>query len=181
MDLHTRSIAIILETIRHSIQNDLEGAVVSIPTQDRIDPDKFNRAEIAYEGRLYTASVFVSGQRGYPEEIAAAPAVIPTLPSSPPVFETDYRVSNPGLHKLYVGYALETILVAKKACKKLYAQSRWPASALAGTLWEQVQEEMLRDAAWFEAAALIASKVDLAPYLPQQHTVDVTDKSQEDR
>lgn len=101
-----------------------------------------------------------------PDNLKKAFAFVPPT-EGPLTFKTDYRVENPKLHALYRGYALETILVTQSCVKALYDMSRWPASDMAHILWERVKQEIVEDAAWFEAAGLIGMKIDLTPFLPE--------------
>lgn len=82
-------------------------------------------------------------------------------------FEVDHR-DNPGLHKLYVGYAVEDLTIIRKCVNKLFGLSRWPASIIASTLWGLAQEHIKRDAAYFEAAALIYSRLNLLPLFERE-------------
>jgi hypothetical protein len=86
-------------------------------------------------------------------------------PTSPPTFESDFRVSNPGLHRLYVGYAYETMEITGRFTEELFDLSRWPASRFAGLVMDAQREEILKDAAWAEAAALMHAHVDFPAWL----------------
>lgn len=87
-------------------------------------------------------------------------------------FQSDHR-DKPKLHQRYVAYALEELRLAQEAYNNLTALSRVSASAIANALWNQVQDEILNDAAWFEAAALLfahadTSKLEQGVYAPAQ-------------
>jgi hypothetical protein len=66
-------------------------------------------------------------------------------------FQIDHR-DNPGLHNLYVGYAMEELEVIEQFIHEMEQFSRVTASILAGGLKEKVAEQCKLDAAWFEAA-----------------------------
>lgn len=69
-------------------------------------------------------------------------------------FESDFRVTNPGLHRLHVKWAREDIRIARQAAEALWNQSRVSTAIIAENLWQSVKKTICRDAAWFEAAAL---------------------------
>lgn len=79
------------------------------------------------------------------------------------VFEQDHRTSKPGLHNLHVRWAYEELKYARDAIDQLYGFSRFPASHWAAALQTQVRESILKDAAFFEAAALLYADVELPP------------------
>lgn len=141
---------------------------VFIPAMDSIDPDKFNRALVKVGEVSYAISVF----QPYAAPVEAAPLELtqeaeddPPRYTCPPTFIRDFRQENPGLHKLYVRYALEELTVIKDFMETMYDFSRISSSILASHLMKEVQKEIMTDAAWFEAAALIHAHVDLSPYL----------------
>src|SRR5512143_3841206 len=70
-------------------------------------------------------------------------------------FDDDFRAINPRLHNHYVREAYEDLRLAKEAINALYKRSRVPASAMAEALHHAMVEEIERDAAFFEAAALL--------------------------
>lgn len=69
-------------------------------------------------------------------------------------FKNDHR-HKPGLHKLYVDWALEDLRICRDAMLELMGQSRWPANDIATAMWDRVRQTIREDAAWFEAAALL--------------------------
>jgi hypothetical protein len=70
-------------------------------------------------------------------------------------FQIDHRTSNPGLHTLYVGYAVEEIRIIDEAILQLMSLSRTTAITAAGLLMNFLREEASSDAAWFDAAAIV--------------------------
>ena len=69
-------------------------------------------------------------------------------------FVSDFRVSNPALHQLYLGYAIETLDILREPLQELDDCSRVSACLIAGAIREAIRREAARDAAWFEACAL---------------------------
>lgn len=88
--------------------------------------------------------------------------------SLPMAFQSDHRATNPGLHALYVRYAYEELRMADAFVADMFELSRVSASIIASKTWEQCQEEILRDAAWFEAAALLKAGVELPEKQPHE-------------
>lgn len=78
-------------------------------------------------------------------------------------FIRDHR-DNPELHKLYVSYALEQLSVIQEFLETMGEFSRVSASILASSLQQAMQQEIMQDAAWFEAAALLFARVDTSEY-----------------
>lgn len=83
-------------------------------------------------------------------------------------FDVDNR-DKPGLHALHVRYALEELTVINDFRETMSDFSRVSASILVSSLMKEVRKEILRDSAWYEAAALIQAGVDLRPYLQERH------------
>ena len=79
-------------------------------------------------------------------------------------FSEDFRTSNPGLHRLYVRWALETMAITDDALEELEARSQVQASTIAYAIRENIREECQRNAAWFEAAALRYIQADVSSY-----------------
>jgi hypothetical protein len=78
-------------------------------------------------------------------------------------FEIDHR-NNTGLHRLYVRYALEELAVLEEALKELDAFSRWSACVFSQAIREQIQSNVEKEAAWFEAAALRYTHADTSEF-----------------
>ena len=81
-----------------------------------------------------------------------------------PDFQFDHRTSNPGLHRLYVGYALETLRAVQDCIETLSSHSRVHSSIFTEGLIEQRRKFCAEDAAYFEAASLLYSQADLKPW-----------------
>lgn len=79
-------------------------------------------------------------------------------------FTSDYRVSNPGLHALYVKRAVQTLEDVREALENLDARSQWTSARLANALRVEMQDLIKEDAAFFDAAAILFSGVDTTPY-----------------
>jgi hypothetical protein len=79
-------------------------------------------------------------------------------------FIEDHRTTNPGLHNLHVGYALETLEVCERFLEELNGHSRISSSLICGDIYRHIREECERSAAWFEAAAIRYARIDEAPY-----------------
>lgn len=79
-------------------------------------------------------------------------------------FTEDHRTSNPGLHNLYVGYALETMEACERFLEELNGHSRITSSIIAGDVYSNIRSECERSAAWFEAAAIRYARINEAPY-----------------
>lgn len=79
-------------------------------------------------------------------------------------FTSDHRVSNPGLHDLYVKWAVQTLEDVTEALEKLEARSQWTSARLANALRVEMQDLIREDAAFFDAAAILFSGVDTTPY-----------------
>jgi hypothetical protein len=79
-------------------------------------------------------------------------------------FKSDFRETNPKLHKMYVAWALHDLKIAQDAANELFDCSRFPASIIGGAIMEQVRQQVLSDAAWFEAAALLSVNADISEY-----------------
>lgn len=73
-------------------------------------------------------------------------------------FEVDWR-NNPKLHNLYVRGAYTDLSIAKNAICALRERSRTSAHAMAQVLQEAMVAEIVRDAAFFEAAALLFAEL----------------------
>lgn len=69
-------------------------------------------------------------------------------------FISDNR-ANPELHNLHVRWHYELLCEVAKFREKLSASSLVPAAVLDGVILEWLQDEIQRDAATFEAAALV--------------------------
>lgn len=70
-------------------------------------------------------------------------------------FDCDHRADNPALHNLYVEGAYEDLAIVREALDRMNERSRVPMTLMAGALHEAMQREVARDAAYFEAAALL--------------------------
>ena len=79
-------------------------------------------------------------------------------------FTQDYRTTNPGLHNLYVGYALETLEVCERFLEELNGHSRISSGVIAGDIYRHIRKNCETEAAWFEAAAIRYARIDEAPY-----------------
>lgn len=79
-------------------------------------------------------------------------------------FTSDHRASNPGLHALYVKWAVQTLKDVREALEKLEGRSKRTASRLANALRIEMQDLIAEDAAFFDAAAILFSGVDTTPY-----------------
>jgi len=79
-------------------------------------------------------------------------------------FVSDFRESNPKLHKLYVRHALETMVEAKAAADALNEHSRITSSIIAGAICKELRNFIETDAAYFEAAALLFMHSDTSEY-----------------
>jgi len=123
-----------------------------------VDTERFNRIEFYIVGRKYACSVFIPGPYS-PESVSKK------TPELPLKFTNDYRLSNPRLHRLYVKWALQELEFINQFVEEMGNLHRHPASIFVTRVLEIAQENILNDAAWFEAAGLIQAKVDLAPYL----------------
>lgn len=75
-------------------------------------------------------------------------------------FQQDHRTTNPGLHDLYVGWAIETLRVLNIAIEELASHSRWPSTECVQVLIDKRKELCFTDAAFFEAAALMHIRAD---------------------
>lgn len=93
-------------------------------------------------------------------------------------FTHDHR-DNPGLHKLYVAWAIETIEATDRFLEELYGHSRWPSSIVAGPAQEALQKQILEDAAFFEAAAIIKAGAH-HEYLNEARSLATEDKAAEE-
>lgn len=76
----------------------------------------------------------------------------------------DYSVTNPGLHALYVKWAVQTLVITKEALDTLEARSNWQALKLSSALRAEMISLIETEAAYRDAAAIIFSGVDTAPY-----------------
>lgn len=79
-------------------------------------------------------------------------------------FSSDHRESNPGLHALYVKWAVQTLTDVQTALEALESRSQWTSSRLALALRTEMQAIISEDAAFHDAAAILFSGVDTAPY-----------------
>lgn len=137
----------------------------TIRCPDTIDPERFNRIEVFMgtdvnnDKRQYSISVFQSSTIAPPIEHAHAP-VEPDAPEPKPFNSadhfsmSDFRATNPRLHRLYVANAREAIRLTRSFCEAMWERSRWPDSEIAQAAWAAIAEHAKTDAAWFEAAAL---------------------------
>lgn len=165
-----------IQQILHEILglNDTENMRVTLEHPlEEVDSTRFNRAYVEIDGLTYGVSVFklpaVSGE-GLKEGDGSWDDVDNFKRNDEPkplIFTTDYRVSNPKLHQLYVGWARETIQATTALCQTLWDQSRWPASDIATAAWEKLKEHIRTDAAWFEAAAIEFMKEGRDIHSPQ--------------
>lgn len=71
-------------------------------------------------------------------------------------FNSDFRESNPALHKLYVGWALDALEIANEAIDQFDDMSLITSYFMAASLREEIRKNAFSDAAWFEAVALNA-------------------------
>lgn len=69
-------------------------------------------------------------------------------------FESDCR-DNPRLHNLHVNWSYQWLTVAMRAKEELSSFSQVQPTMVLSKMWDAVQEEATRDAATFEAAALL--------------------------
>lgn len=68
-------------------------------------------------------------------------------------FKKDFRQSNPGLHELYVGWAMNFLQEAQDFCETMFAHSNFNASELASPVKECIVRLIDEDAAFHDAAA----------------------------
>jgi hypothetical protein len=66
----------------------------------------------------------------------------------------DFSVDNPGLHKLYTGYALETLEVLDRAIEEFDSHSRVDSSILCGVLMRERAKLVANDKAYQDAAVI---------------------------
>jgi hypothetical protein len=82
-------------------------------------------------------------------------------------FKIDHR-DNPGLHRLYVRYALEELEIINLFLKEMFKLSRVTASIIAGDVMRAKRELIMEEAAWFEAAALVEAGADTSEYFEDE-------------
>lgn len=92
-------------------------------------------------------------------------------------FTHDHR-DNPGLHKLYVAWAIETIEVTDRLIQELMEHSRWSSTLVATAANKALREQILEDAAFFEAAAIIKAGAH-HEYLNEARSLATEDKAEE--
>lgn len=80
-------------------------------------------------------------------------------------FISDFREEKPGLHALYLRWAIECLQLVNSSLEGLEERSNWNFTEFAMAIREVKERKILEDAAFFEAAALIESGTDLEPYL----------------
>lgn len=137
-----------------------------VPEPTSIDPSRFNRMMMKIDGTTYTISVFEPAQVPFEavEPDNTPPLELTTeLSAGIRIFSQDHR-ANPKLHKLYIAWALHDLEILQRFLEEMREVSRWPMSHLAHVLQSALGEEILNDAAWFEAAALLFARVDTSEY-----------------
>jgi hypothetical protein len=84
-----------------------------------------------------------------------------TPPSTPSIraFQIDNR-DNPELHNMHVHWACQTLKIAHDAIESLMSLHRCSAISIASALATVMKEEIARDAAFFEAAALLFASLE---------------------
>ena len=73
-------------------------------------------------------------------------------------FAIDNR-DNPGLHRLYVGYAYEDLTEMMQFVENMLAFSRVNAMLTASLIQQEIQRLVKEDAAYFEAAAMLYAHI----------------------
>ena len=158
----------ILQTINDALHQGSKQLEVStsLPDSIAIDPEKFNRMTTTIEGETFAISVFKPATVPF---AAVEPVDSPPLELTEKVsagersFSDDHR-HNPALHKLYTAWALHDLEILQRFLGEMNDCSRWPMSRLSHILQEEMGKEVLSNAAWFEAAALLFAKADLSEY-----------------
>ncbi|MDE2099642.1 MAG: hypothetical protein KGL39_20485 [Patescibacteria group bacterium] len=92
------------------------------------------------------------------------------------IFQSDNR-DNPGLHRLHVRWAYENLRIAKDAIDALNDRSQVSATIMAGALNDAMQVEIKRDAACFEAAALLFAGLEPEPDDDEEEAENDTGKA----
>lgn len=75
-------------------------------------------------------------------------------------FMVDHR-DNEKLHALYVQWAKETLSEAKEFIDSMYERSQYTSSILGSVVLCEMQKLILKDAAFFEAAALLYAHIPI--------------------
>lgn len=167
---HKQSLQYLIAMVGDTLARNLsQGGIESVTMPDfkTVDPDRFNRVAVIVDSHKYVLSFFVPSEVPIEARADDSGDIRAENPgyTSPPTFDVDYRVEKPGLHQLYLKNAIEELLVIQDFVNTMNDFSRVSASIFISHLWQEVQKEIMRDAAWFEAAALIHAKVDLTKYL----------------
>ncbi len=173
---HQSNIAWILKTINEGLHDGKSSFELNttLPETTTIDPDKFNRMTVSIDGELYAISVFRPAEAPVegiqPEE--APPLILDHKVSEGyRQFHSDHR-DNSKLHELYVAWALYDLEIIGRALEEMQEVSRWPMTFIASALKEAMGKEILENAAWFEAAALIHAGADISKYLERTKSME---------
>ena len=151
-------------------RNSLHGyGTIPVDYATRVEPDRFNRVPFSIGGRSYMASFFIPADT-HPSS-NKSPAENEVVYEAPLTFESDYRRTNPKLHRLYLKWALEELEKVNQFIEEMSEFTRFTASVITSAVIEKVGHQIMNDAAWFEAAGLIQAKVDLTPYLSYDEEV----------
>ena len=90
--------------------------------------------------------------------------------------EKDFSVENPGLHTLYVGWAMQTLEVLNETIAAFESHSRHPSSELQNDLYMRRRQYILTDTAFRDAAALLAAGFTAYEYIQHhENSVDEFD------
>lgn len=98
----------------------------------------------------YHQSKTVGDYMTLPDAPQAKEAPAPAPAQEAPLF-LDHR-GNPGLHALYVGYAMEELEILQSCIRDLGDLSRVNASIVAGAIQAEIRRLIQEEAAWQEAA-----------------------------
>lgn len=78
-------------------------------------------------------------------------------PRETAVYESDFRKSNPALHRLYVEWAVNDLMVINQSLARLYAVSRICMLGAAAALQQERDKLVATSAAWADADVLVRS------------------------
>jgi len=137
--------------------------VLSLPDFAGIDPGKFNRMSVMIDKETFAVSIFKPASCPDKEAEGIPSELVGVFPEGNREFSDDHR-DNPKLHRLYVAWALHDLEILSRFMEEIFSVSRWPMSLLGSEFQKKIGEQILNDAAWFEAAALLHARVDVSEY-----------------
>ena len=153
---------------------------LTLPSDDEIDHSRFTRAYLNFNGMDITISAFsgtASHEREVPpfdisknpreQQLSMAMMVLKRYADG----EKDAVITPQDAQRIHDAIADEFRVLSKPAHP--LGLSRWPASHMAQLLWSEVGRTIVSDAAFYDAIALIGTRIDLTDYLPEESSPEV--------